>query len=51
MIQVFFNRPDQAVPIDDLLQDIATAKERIVLASAWFTDYTIAQALVDICPS
>jgi len=46
-IQVFFNRPDQAVPIDDLLQDIEAATQRVVLASAWFTDYTIAQAIVE----
>jgi len=47
MIQVFFNRPDQAVPVDDLLQDIESATQRIVLASAWFTDHSIAQAIID----
>jgi phosphatidylserine/phosphatidylglycerophosphate/cardiolipin synthase-like enzyme len=47
MIQVFFNRPGFPVPIDELLQDIEAATQRVVLASAWFTDHTVAQALIE----
>ena len=47
MIQGFCNRPERAVPIDDLLQDLGSATQRVVLASAWFTDHTIAQAISD----
>lgn len=47
MIDVMFNRPDRALPIDELIEDIEEARQRIVLASAWFTDSSIAQAIVD----
>jgi hypothetical protein len=41
------NRPNQAVPSDDLLQAFKSATQRMVLASVWFTDHTIAQAIID----
>lgn len=47
MLQVFFNRPNRVVPIHELINDIDEAEERLVLASAWFTDYTIAQTIID----
>jgi phosphatidylserine/phosphatidylglycerophosphate/cardiolipin synthase-like enzyme len=47
MIEVFFNRPERALNIGELIEDIEEARQRIVLASAWFTDTAIAQAIID----
>lgn len=47
MIDVLFNRPDRALPIDDLVQEVQAATERVVLASAWFTHVGMAQAILD----
>lgn len=46
-IDVLFNRPDHTLPIDDLVQEVHAAQERVVLASAWFTHVGIAQAIID----
>lgn len=46
-IDVMFNRPDRVVPIDGLIDEIGLARDRIVLASAWFTQTDIAQAIID----
>jgi phosphatidylserine/phosphatidylglycerophosphate/cardiolipin synthase-like enzyme len=46
-VEVLFNRPDRPLPIDDLIHEIYAVQERIVLASAWFTDAGISQAIID----
>lgn len=46
-IDVMFNRPDRPLPIDDLIQEVDAATERVVLASAWFTHVGLSQALID----
>lgn len=44
---MYFNRPDQTVPIHRLREDMRAAQERLVLASAWFTDDETANAFAD----
>jgi phosphatidylserine/phosphatidylglycerophosphate/cardiolipin synthase-like enzyme len=46
-IEVMFNRPDRPIVIDDLVRDLHIAQYRLVVASAWFTDITVAQAIID----
>lgn len=46
-IEVYFNRPERPAPIDELIDEIRLSQARIVLASAWFTDVGIAQAILD----
>jgi hypothetical protein len=46
-LEVFFNRPTKPIPLYRLLSDMASARNRLVLASAWFTDRQIAQTFVD----
>lgn len=46
-ISVFFNKPIRPVPVNAFIDDILAAQDRIVIASAWFTDYRIAQAFID----
>jgi hypothetical protein len=46
-IDVMFNRPDRVIPLEDLTHDIHHAQDRIVLASAWFTNVEVAQAILE----
>ena len=46
-LDVYFNRPDQTVPIYRLRDDMRSARDRLVLASAWFTDDETAQAFAE----
>lgn len=42
-----FNRPSRPVALYRLHSDMAAAQQRLLLASAWFTDRQIAQTFVD----
>lgn len=46
-IEAFFNRPVRPLLRVRLLKDIAEAEDVLVIASAWFTDTKIAQAVID----
>lgn len=45
-VQVFFNRPLNPVNLDQLCDDLRSATDRVVIASAWFTDTSIAEAFI-----
>ena len=45
-IDVFFNRPDRPVNLEQLLTDMRIAQYRLVVASAWFTDTQMARAIL-----
>jgi len=46
-VEVFFNRPDARWDKSRLLDEIRGAHERVVIASAWFTDKDLAAALAE----
>ena len=43
-IQVYFNRPGREVVLSELLEDMASARDTMLLASAWLTDRDVAGA-------
>jgi phosphatidylserine/phosphatidylglycerophosphate/cardiolipin synthase-like enzyme len=45
-MRVFFNRPDKAWPRHILMQDLAESRQSIYIASAWFTDMDIVEAVL-----
>jgi phosphatidylserine/phosphatidylglycerophosphate/cardiolipin synthase-like enzyme len=45
-VQVFFNRPLNPVNLDQLCNDLRHAADRVAIASAWFTDTSIAEAFI-----
>ena len=45
--QVFFNKPQRPIGVDEILHDILQAKTRVALVCAWFTDVDIASAIVE----
>jgi phosphatidylserine/phosphatidylglycerophosphate/cardiolipin synthase-like enzyme len=45
--EVFFNRPGQPFAIERLYREIRDARHRLTVASAWFTDTHIADAIID----
>jgi hypothetical protein len=45
-IEVFFNRPDAPINLDELWNDMMETKNHLVLASAWFTDTETANVFV-----
>jgi phosphatidylserine/phosphatidylglycerophosphate/cardiolipin synthase-like enzyme len=45
-IEVFFNRPGHVFDIQRLYQDVRGAQEQLTVASAWFTDTKIAEAII-----
>lgn len=47
VVEVFFNRPDAKWDKSRLLEEMRHAHERVVIASAWFTDRDLAEALAD----
>ena len=44
--QVFFNRPGEPFDLTLLLNDISAARAYVCLASAWFTDVAVADAVI-----
>lgn len=46
-VEVFFNRPARSFGIERVISEIREAQEQITVASAWFTDTEIAQAIID----
>lgn len=46
-IEVFFNRPGQPIPVERLYREIRDARHRLTVASAWFTDTQVADAIID----
>lgn len=45
--EVFFNRPGQPLGIERLYREIRAASVNLTVASAWFTDTHIAQAVIE----
>ena len=45
-IQIFFNKPGRPFDLTQLLEDLRGAQEQIALASAWFTDTDVANAII-----
>jgi PLD-like domain len=45
-MRVFFNRPDKPWPRHILMEDLAESRESIYIASAWFTDMDIVEAVL-----
>lgn len=46
-IAVYFNRPARPLPLERLIHDIRASGEMLAVASAWFTNEDIAQAIID----
>lgn len=46
-IEVFFNKPVRPLPTKRIIDDILSAKKKIAVASAWFTDTEIAKAVIN----
>ncbi|MDP2662946.1 MAG: phospholipase D-like domain-containing protein [Dehalococcoidia bacterium] len=46
-IEVFFNDPEAPLSLERLLGDMRNAQDRLVVASAWFTNESVAQAAVE----
>jgi phosphatidylserine/phosphatidylglycerophosphate/cardiolipin synthase-like enzyme len=46
-IQVHFNKPVRAFGAEQIAREIKGATKKVAIASAWFTDIDIAQALID----
>ena len=45
-VQVFFNKPARPLPTDKIVADLLSAKSKIAVAAAWFTDIEIANAII-----
>jgi phosphatidylserine/phosphatidylglycerophosphate/cardiolipin synthase-like enzyme len=45
-VEVFFNRPGRPAGFDRLVREVQGAQERVAVAAAWFTDRSLADALV-----
>src|SRR5882724_4057516 len=45
-IDVLFNKPTRPFPLHRLIDDIVSARTRLAVASAWFTDAAVAAAII-----
>lgn len=45
--ELFFNRPGKPFGVERLYRDIRDARDRLTVASAWFTDTHVAEAIID----